>query len=588
MAKSKPKNTENIESTESAVKSYQRLFSYVLPFWKAFTISVFGYLTYAATQPLFAALIQYIVDTLQSKNKEAMMMLPAFLLLIIIVRGIGTYLGTYFLAKVSTNVIHTLRCHIFNKYTQLPTAYFDSKNSGYLMSLITHNVNEVTQATTDAVRTFVREGLTVIGLLIYLFYSQWQLSLVFMCVSPIIVWMVAYVSKRLRRLSKLIQESVGNISHITSEMVNGHRVVRSYSGKDYEKQRFFTGSDFNRRQSLKLATTMAIHNPLLQLLIGISLSSLMYLALYIMEDASAGEFVSYLTAAFFLPKPVRQLSEANSNIQKGIAAAESLFAVLDEEEEVDKGSYRVERANGVIEFKNVSFSYPNSQELALKNISFKVKQGQTVALVGASGGGKSTVTNLALRFYSPQKGKILLDGVSIDDYQLDNLRQQIALVTQQVTLFNDSVSNNIAYGALADATEDEITQAVKRAYAFEFITKMDKGFETKIGENGVKLSGGQKQRLAIARALLKDAPVLILDEATSALDAESERHIQQALTEVMQGRTSLVIAHRLSTIEHADLILVIDEGEIVERGTHQTLLEKQGAYARLYGVQFKQ
>jgi subfamily B ATP-binding cassette protein MsbA len=581
MAKSKPKNTD------SAAKSYKRLFSYVLPFWKAFAISVFGYLTYAATQPLFAALIQYIVDTLQTKNKDAMMMLPAFLLALIIVRGIGTYLGTYFLAKVSTNVIHTLRCHIFNKYTQLPTAYFDSKNSGYLMSLITHNVNEVTQATTDSVRTFVREGLTVVGLLVYLFYSQWQLSLVFLCVSPIIVLMVAYVSKRLRRLSKLIQDSVGNISHITSEMVNGHRVVRSYGGKIYEKQRFLDGSDFNRRQSLKLATTMAIHNPLLQLLIGLALSALMYLALYIMKDASAGEFVSYLTAAFFLPKPVRQLSEANSNIQKGIAAAESLFAVLDEDEEVDKGDYQVERAGGVLEFKNVSFSYPSSKEMALKNVSFKVRKGQTVALVGASGGGKSTVTNLILRFYSQQKGKILLDGVEIGQYQLDNLRQQIALVTQQVTLFNDSVANNIAYGALAGATEVLINNAVKRSYASDFINKMEQGLATEIGENGVKLSGGQKQRLAIARALLKDAPLLILDEATSALDAESERYIQRALTEVMQGRTSLVIAHRLSTIEHADLILVIDKGQIVERGTHQDLLAKRGAYARLYGVQLK-
>ena len=581
MAKSEPKNTD------SAAKSYQRLFSYVLPFWKAFAISIFGYLIYAATQPLFAALIQYIVDTLQTKNKEAMMMLPAFLLALIIVRGIGTYLGTYFLAKVSTNVIHTLRCHIFNKYTQLPTAYFDSKNSGYLMSLITHNVNEVTQATTDSVRTFVREGLTIVGLLVYLFYSQWQLTLVFLSVSPLIVLMVAYVSKRLRRLSKLIQNSVGNISHITSEMVNGHRVVRSYGGKTYEKQRFLEGSDFNRRQSLKLATTMAIHNPLLQLLIGLALSALMYLALYIMKDASAGEFVSYLTAAFFLPKPVRQLSEANSNIQKGIAAAESLFAVLDEEEEIDKSDYKVERAGGVLEFQNVSFSYPNSKEMALNNVSFKVRQGQTVALVGASGGGKSTVTNLILRFYAQQKGKILLDGIEINQYQLDNLRRQIALVTQQVTLFNDSVANNIAYGVLAGATHEAIAEAVKRSYALDFINKMPQGFETEIGENGVKLSGGQKQRLAIARALLKDAPLLILDEATSALDAESERYIQNALTEVTRGRTSIIIAHRLSTIEHADLILVIDKGQIVERGTHQELLVKGGAYARLYGVQFE-
>ncbi|MCK5871234.1 MAG: lipid A export permease/ATP-binding protein MsbA [Methylococcales bacterium] len=573
---------------ESAIKSYKRLFSYVLPFWKAFSISILGYLIYAATQPLFAALIQYIVDTLQVKNKEAMMMLPVFLLSLIVVRGIGTYLGTYFLAKVSTNVVHELRCDIFNKYTQLPTAFFDSKNSGYLMSLITHNVNEVTQATTDAVRTFVREGLTVIGLLGYLFYIQWQLSLIFLCVTPLIVLMVSYVSKRLRRLSKLIQDSVGNISHITSEMINGNRVVRSYGGKDYEKQRFLDGSRFNQRQSLKLATTMAIHNPLLQLLIGVTLAALMYLALYIMEDASAGEFVSYLTAAFFLPRPIRQLSEANSHVQKGIAAADSLFKILDESDEPDRGTYQTKRATGILEFKNVSFSYPNSSELALDNVSFKVYQGQTVALVGASGGGKSTITQLILRFYAHQKGKILLDDVEINDYQLDNLRQQIALVTQHLTLFNDSVTNNIAYGALSNATEQQITLAAESAYALEFITKMKQGFDTEIGENGVKLSGGQKQRLAIARALLKNAPLLILDEATSALDAQSERYIQSALTKIMQNRTSLIIAHRLSTIEHADLILVVEHGKIVERGTHHKLLEKGGAYAHLYGIQFKE
>ncbi len=573
---------------ESAIKSYKRLFSYVLPFWKAFSISILGYLIYAATQPLFAALIQYIVDTLQLKNKEAMMMLPVFLLSLIIIRGIGTYLGTYFLAKVSTNVVHELRCDIFNKYTQLPTGFFDSKNSGYLMSLITHNVNEVTQATTDAVRTFVREGLTVIGLLGYLFYIQWQLSLIFLCVTPLIVLMVSYVSKRLRRLSKLIQDSVGNISHITSEMINGNRVVRSYGGKDYEKQRFLDGSRFNQRQSLKLATTMAIHNPLLQLLIGVTLAALMYLALYLMKDASAGEFVSYLTAAFFLPRPIRQLSEANSHVQKGIAAADSLFKILDESDELDKGTYQTKRATGVLEFKNVSFSYPNSSELALDNVSFKVYQGQTVALVGASGGGKSTITQLILRFYAHQKGKILLDDVEINNYQLDNLRQQIALVTQHLTLFNDSVANNIAYGALSNATEQQITLAAESAYALEFITKMKQGFDTEIGENGVKLSGGQKQRLAIARALLKNAPLLILDEATSALDAQSERYIQSALTEIMQNRTSLIIAHRLSTIEHADLILVLENGKIVERGTHHKLLEKGGAYAHLYGIQFKE
>lgn len=573
--------------TDNAIATYKRLFRYVTPFWKSFTISTLGYLMYAATEPLFATLIKNIIDILQAQNREKMMLLPLFLVGLIFIRGVGTFLGGFFLAKVATSVVHNLRCDVFNKYTQLPTAYFDSHNSGQMMSVITYNVREVTEATTDAVRTFVREGLTALGLLIYLFYSDWKLSLVFLAIAPIIAMMVGYVSKRLRKLSKLIQDSVGNMSHITSELVTGHRVVRSYGGKDYEKTRFLKSSLDNSQQNLKLATTTAIHNPLLQLLIGIALSGLMYLTLFFMEKVSPGGFVGYLTAAFLLPKPIRQLSDANSNVQKGITAAQSLFEILDEHDEMDTGHYQIERARGLLEFENVSFSYPNSEDFALKNISFKALPGQTIALVGTSGGGKSTVTNLILRFYQYGEGRILLDGVDITEYTLNNLRAQIALVTQQVTLFNDTVANNIAYGGLVNTPLEKIELAVTKSYATDFIEKLPKGLDTEIGENGVKLSGGQKQRLAIARALLKNAPLLILDEATSALDTESERQIQKALKEVVRGRTSIVIAHRLSTIEHADLILVIDKGEIVERGTHQELLTQNGVYARLYSVQFE-
>ncbi len=573
---------------DNALAAYKRLFQYVIPFWRSFVISTFGYLMYAATEPLFATLIKNIIDILQAQNREKMILLPLFFVGLIFVRGIGTFLGGFFLAKVATGVVHALRCDVFNKYTQLPTAYFDSHNSGQMMSVITYNVREVTEATTDAVRTLVREGLTAVGLLIYLFYSDWRLSLVFLGIAPIIALMVSYVSKRLRKLSRLIQDSVGNMSHITSELVTGHRVVRSYGGKNYETERFLESSLYNSQQNLKLATTTAIHNPLLQLLIGCALSGLMYLTLFFMEKVSAGGFVGYLTAAFLLPKPIRQLSDANSNIQKGITAAQSLFEILDEDNEVDAGTYQTERAQGLLEFENVSFAYPNSNDLALKNVSFKALPGQTIALVGASGGGKSTVTNLILRFYQHSQGRILLDGVDITDYSLSNLRAQMALVTQQVTLFNDSVANNIAYGGLSNAPLAQISQAATRAYASDFIEKLPEGLQTEIGENGVKLSGGQKQRLAIARALLKNAPLLILDEATSALDTESERQIQKALKEVVQGRTSIIIAHRLSTIEHADLILVIDKGQIVERGTHQELIEKNGAYSRLYSVQFEE
>jgi subfamily B ATP-binding cassette protein MsbA len=571
----------------ASTQIYKRLLTYVKPHRGLFAISIVGFLMYSGTQTLFAALIKHIIDTLQSEAREGMYYLPLLFSGLIIIHGVGAYIGNYFLAKVSTNVVHALRCEIFDQYTRLPTSYFDANNSGYMISRITNNVGQVTQATTDAVRTFVREGFTAIGLLIYLFYSSWMLSLVFVAIAPIIVVLVTYVSKRLRGISKKIQESIGDMTHITSELVGGHRVVRSYGGEAYERKRFLESSLYNRRQSLKLSTTMAIHNPIMQFIIAIALSVLMYMALFFMKQASVGEFVGYLTAAFLLPRPIRQLSDANGDIQKGIAAAESLFEILDEPGEEDLGSYQAERCLGALEFKNLSFKYPGTNEFVLNDINFKVEPGQTIALVGASGGGKSTLANLVSRFYPHSSGEILLDGVEINSYQLANLRKQIALVNQQVTLFNDTIANNIAYGALAAATKDEIITAAIDAYAMEFVSKFELGLETEIGENGVKLSGGQRQRLALARALLKDAPILILDEATSALDTESERYIQAALQKVMGNRTTLVIAHRLSTIENADVILVIDQGRIIEQGSHTELIAKQGAYARLHHIQFK-
>ena len=575
------------KKSKTSIQVYKRLTTYVRPHIGLFVISIIGFLIYSSTQPLFAAMVQEIIDTLQAKSREKMYYLPLLFSGLVVMRGIGSFLGNYFLAKVSLNVIHSLRCEIFAKYTQLTTAHFDANNSGYMISRITHNVGQVAQATTDAVRKVVQEGLTALGLLVYLFYINWLLSLIFLVVAPLIALLVNYVSKRLRMLSKRIQESIGDMTHITSELVNGHRVVRSYGGEDYEKQRFLESSLYNRRQSLKLSTTESIHSQSMQLIIAIALAFLMYMALFFMEQASVGSFVGYLTAAFLLPRPIRQLSDANSDIQKGIVAAESLFEILDEPGEVDEGAYQTERCKGALEFKNLTFQYAGANEPAVIDINFRAEPGQTIALVGASGGGKSTLANLVLRFYPHEKGEILLDGVEINDYQLANLRKQIALVNQQVTLFNDTIANNIAYGALATATRSEITAAATDAYAMEFVAKLDQGLDTEIGENGVKLSGGQRQRLALARALLKDAPILILDEATSALDTESERYIQAALQKIMRNRTTLVIAHRLSTIENADVILVIDHGRIVERGSHQELIEKNGAYARLHSKQIK-
>lgn len=575
------------KSAKSSIQIYKRLLIYVKPYRGFFAISILGFLIYSAGQFLLVTLTKEIINTLQTETRDGMFYLPLFFSGLFIIQGIGTYLGNYFLAKVSTSVVHALRCEIFNKYTELPTAFFDSNNSGHLISRITNNVGEVTKASTDAVRTFTREGLTVIGLLIYLFYANWMLSLVFLGITPIIFLLVKYVSKRLRMISKKMQQSIGDITHITSEMVSGHRVVHGYGGEHYERKRFSKSSYFNRGQSLKLSTTVAIHNPIMQFIIAIALSFLMYMALIFMKEASVGEFIAYLMAAILIQRPIRQLSDANSDIQKGIAAAQSIFEILDEPSEPDTGVFQVKKAKGALEFKNLTFYYPGINKSTLTDINFRVEPGQIVALVGATGGGKSTLVSLVPRFYPHEKGEILLDGVEINSYLLANLRKHIALVTQHVTLFNDTIANNIAYGSLATASRDKIIAAATDAYAMEFIDKLELGLDTEIGENGVKLSGGQRQRLTLARAILKDAPILILDEATSALDTASERYIQKALQKVMANRTTLVIAHRLSTIEKADLILVMDHGRIVERGKHKDLIEQNGAYARLHHIQFE-
>ncbi len=561
---------------------------YVFPYWRMFIISAMGYAIYAATQPAFAMIIQNIIDTLNSPEKKGIEYLPLLFVGLFLVRGAGSFLGNYYLARISGNVIHKLRCEIFDHYTRLSVQYFDSNNSGYMISRITNNIGEVTRATTSSVRTFVREGFTAAGLLVYLTYMNWQLSLVFLAIAPIVALMVKYIGGRMKRLSRNMQDTIGDLTHITSEMVMGNRIVKGFGGEDYERQRFKKCSLENRKQYRKLIMTTSINNPLMQLIVSLALAGMMYLALIQMKDAGAGEFVAYLTAAFLLPKPIRQISDANAEILRGIAAAESLFEVLDEPVEADEGTYQVERCQGRIEFKNLCFSYPGSEAAALIDINLIIEPGTTVALVGASGGGKSSLINLLPRFYDNHEGQILIDGVELREYKTACLRQQIALVTQNVTLFNASVANNIAYGALQNAARAQIEQAATDAYAMEFIGKMPQGLDTEIGENGIKLSGGQRQRLALARALLKDAPILILDEATSALDTESERYIQAALNRVMQGRTTLVVAHRLSTIEGADVILVMDKGRIIEQGTHQALLARNGAYAKLHKMQFQE
>ena len=574
--------------TTSSFGIYKRLLKYVVPYIKFFIISVFGYLIVAVAQPLFAELVKVIIDTLEQGNQTENRYLPIYIIALVMFRSIGTFFGNYFLAKVSVNVVHKLRQEIFNHYTRLSTEYFDAQNSGHLISLITFNVAQVTNAATTSSKVFVREGLTALGLIAYLLWLNWQLTLVFFVIAPFIAIIVTVVSKKLRSLSKNVQDSMGDMTHITSEMVVGNRVVKCFGGSAYEMKRFKASSLFNKRQSQKVALVSAIQNPIMQLLVAFALSGLLYLALFMMGATSTGGFVAYLLAAFMLPKPIQSLVQANNEIQKGIAAAADIFLALDIEPEIDQGSINKTNGKGALTFDNISFCYANSNKLALKNINLNIQAGQTIAIVGASGSGKTTLTNLIPRFYDYSKGRILLDGIEINQLTLSCLRDQVALVTQNITLFNDSVFNNIAYGVLGDIDKEKVLKAADDAYATEFIQALSNGIDTEVGEHGIQLSGGQRQRLAIARALLKDAPILILDEATSALDTQSERYIQQALEHVMQNRTTIVIAHRLSTIEKADIILVMEAGEIIERGTHKELLARKGAYSKLHALQFNQ
>lgn len=583
------KLAETPVSDATSWQTYKRLLSYVKPYWWAFLLSFVGFAIYAGTSTAFAHIMKLVVDSIETGLDEKRLFFPLLILGVFTLRGVGTFLGSYFMAHIGRQLVHHLRMHLFERLLVLPAHFYDHHSAGHLVSKLTYNVEQVTGAATKALKTLFREGLFVIGLLGYLFWTNWKLALVFIVIMPLIGAVVSYASKRFRKLSKRIQVSKGELTHISSEVVGGYKVVRSFGGHDLEYERFNKASNHHRRQSMKMAITKAINTPVVQLIIALALSFLVWMALHpdLIGSMSPGEFIAFLTAAALIAKPARQLTEINDIIQKAIAASSDIFSYIDTQSEPDQGTRELGRAEGQVDFQGVRFRYAEDQPWALKDINFSIKPGETVALVGRSGSGKSTLASLIPRFYEINEGGILLDQIPTAELTLKSLREQIALVTQQVTLFNDTLAANIAYG-MKGMTREDIEKAAKAAYVTEFANKMDDGLDTLIGDNGVRLSGGQRQRIAIARAILKNAPILILDEATSALDTESERYIQLALEEVTKDRTTLVIAHRLSTVENADKILVMADGEIIEKGTHEQLIQQSGAYAQLHKMQFKE
>ena len=590
---------------------YGRLLSYVLPYWWVFGLSLLGYVVYSAGNVLLADMMQFLLDALNKSDAadsglvsrvayglfyvEGMDKLeftriafPVSLVILAFIRSMGFFVGTYFMSHVARNLIHTLRCELFDKMLVAPSAYYDSNSQGVLISKITFNVEQVSGAVTKALKIIVREGLTVVGMLTYMLYLNWRLCLVFLMVAPAIALVVSVVGKHFRRYSRRIQASMGDVTQVSNESIGAYREVRIFGGQEQQSSRFHAASNYNRVQSLKLALLDALSTPVIQTLLAFSLAALVWFALKpsLLADFSAGSLVAFLTAAGLLGKPIRQLSGIQAVIQRGLAAAEDIFAQLDQEQELDQGQVELVRAEGAISFQQLSFAYPGSDAQVLHEVSLEIPAGQTVALVGRSGSGKSTMVQLLARFYRPSAGQIMLDGIPIEDYTLMSLRQQLAMVSQNVTLFHDTVFNNIAYGTLADKGAQAVEDALESAYAKDFIAGMPEGMDTLLGDDGGGLSGGQRQRIAIARAFLKDAPVIILDEATSALDNESEHRIQQSLDKISQDRTTIIIAHRLSTVERADRIVVMDAGRIVASGTHEELLTGNGIYSQLYHQEF--
>ncbi|GAA3926490.1 lipid A export permease/ATP-binding protein MsbA [Litoribacillus peritrichatus] len=581
----------SLDGNLTPAEVYARLLSYVKPQWWLFVLSFAGYGLYSATQAGWAEIIGMMVDDNPDIpfGLEKFIALPLALILMFLLRGVGSFVGQYTISVVAQKLVHSLRVSVFKQVLYLPSSYFSATSSGHVLSKITYNTQQVVGAATEAIKVILREGTTVIVLLGYMVYLSWELTLVFLTSMPFIAVAISYASKRFRLLSKRIQNSMGDITQSASESVQGFQEIRIFGGEKYEYDRFHTSSRYTAKQGVKLQFVKALNTPVVQMLVAIPMAVLVYIGLNpeYLKGFDEVLFVQYITAAGLVAKPIRTLTNINSKMQQGIAAASTLFELLDTQIEKDQGSKTLDQVKGAVSVNNIAFAYEPSKPV-LKDFSLEINAGEMIAIVGHSGSGKSTLASLLPRFNDPQSGTISLDGENIQDLDLKFLREQIALVSQNVFLFKGTLRDNIAYGELSKASDEAVLKAAESAYVMEFAKELKLGLDTEIGERGLMLSGGQRQRIAIARAILKDSPVLILDEATSALDNASERYIQAAMNEVMKGRTTIVIAHRLSTIVGADRIIVMESGQIKESGTHAELLAKNELYAQLYQSQFEE